>query len=212
MRSELKTNKSLRDSYIAAVNSSPTILKSTITTLCNIGFVYKMNERIIQRLYEEKYYEQYVAFRTHKSGQFEIEVERLDVLWPIYEKLFKVERFPFLCEHMAKNRRFLDMLMHKKAYEGMAEERLISFSVLLQSKDILEYIVNSTSIALKYLEQIKGFENKDAAAFFVDTVENRADLLKSDAMYKNGHEKLLDGLLKRRYTLARKKHGYLKDR
>lgn len=212
MRSELKTNKSLRDSYIAAVNSSPAILKSTITTLCNIGFTYKMNENIIQRLYEEKCYEQYVACRTYKSGKFEIEDERLDVLWPVYEKLFKGERFPFLREHMIKNRRFLDVLMRKKAYEGMAEDRLLPFSAVLQSKDILEYIVNSTSIALKYLEQIKGFENKDAAAFFVDTVENRADLLKSDAMYKNGHEKLLDGLLKRRYTLARKKHGYLKNK
>ena len=61
-----------------------------------------------------------------------------------------------------------------------------------------------------YLTTIKGFKDKPAATAFVVGVEANVDLLRSDELYSNTHEKLLDGYLKAKYTRARTKKGFEK--
>jgi len=216
---DLKSDKNLQAQYIKAVkNSDPNkpITKTTVQTLCSLGTIYPMEERVYQRYFDFKYYQNYVACKTISRASFELESgEKGDLLWPIYLDIFghtEQNAYKGTKKHMGENRTFLEKIMKEKAYVGINQESLLYLASIHQSKDCIVYIFSlENEFALEYLTQIEGFENESAATAFVEEIEKNTNLLKSDELYEHTHSKLVSGLLKAKYTRARTKNGFGKE-
>ena len=212
---ELKEDEDLQQAYVDAVNSSDltkTITKTTVQLLCSFDTIYTVPEQVYKRYFDLKQYERYVSCKTHALRRFEPEDgEHGKILWPVYLRMFQQPGYKNTSEYMAENTAFIERLMSERMYEGTCQEKLALFAKVLQSEACIEFILGlDTETALAYLTTIKGFKDKPAATAFVVGVEANVDLLRSDELYSNTHEKLLDGYLKAKYTRARTKKGFEK--
>ena len=153
-----------------------------------------------------------VSCKTRALRRFEPEDgEHGKILWPVYLRMFQQPGYKNTSEYMVENTAFIERLMSERMYEGTCQEKLALFAKVLQSEACIEFILGlDTETALAYLTTIKGFKDKPAATAFVVGVEANVDLLRSDELYSNTHEKLLDGYLKAKYTRARTKKGFEK--
>ena len=110
---------------------------------------------------------------------------------------------------MSKNRAFLEKLMYEKSYVGMEASCFLPLASIQQDKECIEYCLGLDGAdALEYLTKISGFADRPAAETFVEGVVQRLDLLQSDELYAHTHDKLLDGILKAKYTRARTRNGF----
>lgn len=212
---ELKEDEDLQQAYVDAVNSSDlskTITKTTVQLLCSFDTIYTVPEQVYKRYFDLKQYERYVSCKTRALRRFEPEDgEHGKILWPVYLRMFQQPGYKNTSEYMAENTAFIERLMSERMYEGTCQEKLALFAKVLQSEACIEFILGlDTETALAYLTTIKGFKDKPAATAFVVGVEANVDLLCSDELYSNTHEKLLDGYLKAKYTRARTKKGFEK--
>ena len=212
---ELKEDEDLQQAYVDAVNSSDlskTITKTTVQLLCSFDTIYTVPEQVYKRYFDLKQYERYVSCKTRALRRFEPEDgEHGKILWPVYLRMFQQPGYKNTSEYMAENTAFIERLMSERMYEGTCQEKLALFAKVLQSEARIEFILGlDTETALAYLTTIKGFKDKPAATAFVVGVEANVDLLRSDELYSNTHEKLLDGYLKAKYTRARTKKGFEK--
>ena len=212
---ELKEDEDLQQAYVDAVNSSDlskTITKTTVQLLCSFDTIYTVPEQVYKRYFDLKQYERYVSCKTRALRRFEPEDgEHGKILWPVYLRMFQQPGYKNTSEYMAENTAFIERLMSERMYEGTCQEKLALFAKVLQSEACIEFILGlDTETALAYLTTIKGFKDKPAATAFVVGVEANVDLLRSDELYSNTHEKLLDGYLKAKYTRARTKKGFEK--
>lgn len=213
---DLKSDKDLQAEYIKAVkNSDPSkpITKITVQILCSLGTIYSMDERVYQRYFDFKYYQEYVVCKTITHSAFELETgERGDLLWPIYLEIFGHSTYKDAKKYMGQNHLFLERIMKENAYVGMDQESLLYLTSIRQTKECIDYILSlENEFALEYLTKIDGFENEPAATAFVEGIEKNIDLLKSDELYEYTHSKLVSGLLKAKYTRARTKNGFGKE-
>lgn len=79
-----------------------------------------------------------------------------------------------------------------------------------QDAEIIDEAINrGENIAISYYQRIAGFTDESAAKAFLEIIETRHGLLKSQAIYDNCHEKLVSSTLKAKYTRLRKKHEYM---
>lgn len=201
--------------YVDAVKSSDlskTITKTTVQLLCSFDTIYTVPEQVYKRYFDLKQYERYVSCKTRALRRFEPEDgEHGKILWPVYLRMFQQPGYKNTSEYMAENTAFIERLMSERMYEGTCQEKLALFAKVLQSEACIEFILGlDTETALAYLTTIKGFKDKAAATAFVVGVEANVDLLRSDELYSNTHEKLFDGYLKAKYTRARTKKGFEK--
>ena len=169
-----------------------------------------MQKRVYRRYYELGYYKQYVSCATRDQKKFEMEGgERGALLWPVYVEIFGHSGYEMTWKYMSQSREFLEKLMHEKAYIGMEANRLLPLASIQQDKECIEYFLGlDTANALEYLTKIDGFADRPAAEAFVEGVVQHLDLLRSDELYAHTHNKLLDGILKAKYTRARTRNGF----
>lgn len=213
MRDELNEDEDLRDAYVAAVrrdDASREITKTTVQILCSFSTVPAVQKRVYRRYYELGYYKQYVSCATRDQKKFEMEGgERGALLWPVYVEIFGHSGYEMTWKYMSQSREFLEKLMHEKAYIGMEANRLLPLASIQQDKECIEYFLGlDTANALEYLTKIDGFADRPAAEAFVEGVVQHLDLLRSDELYAHTHNKLLDGILKAKYTRARTRNGF----
>ena len=180
----LQEDADLRKMYINVVNSSDSIKKSTIQTLCRLGTIYPMSPLVNEKLLENKKYLEYVVSHTLYNNKFEIdEGEHREELWPVYIKIFSDEYYPRTRKCMCENKTFIYGVMHNKAYTGFNEESRMQIKSIYQDKDsIIDVFSYGTDFALEYYSSMGGFENEEAATAFIDIIEGSPELIASDRL------------------------------
>lgn len=108
--------------------------------------------------------------------------------------------------YMIKNIDFIRQLFEEKVYLEVEKERLLAFNKILQTKDIIIYIFGKDEETItEYFSNTIGFADKNAASTFVDEIEKQSKLLVSRKIYNNIHDKLVDPVLKGKYTRCQRK-------
>lgn len=203
----LKEDNILQKEY---VNLLCDINKPTKTsTLIINGFtsIYKFTPLIIDKMFSEGYLEKYVLFQIYYNDCFILDDSRVDRLWPIYVDIFKNYQYnDFSIIKMSENINFLIKLVQENFHIGLDYNTRFLFYRLSQSIILLSDLDNyDVDFIISYLSNISGFDSKESAEFFLDILLNNNELLLSNVVYENCHEKLVDPILKGKYTKARNK-------
>ncbi len=207
MLEDLRSDKALCKAYMDLVNGSKKISNHTIKCLVDLDVFYPMSGLVIDRLFETQNYRPYVIIKTLSDGYFTMEPgERGEILWPVYIAIFSGTKYLKTREYMGRNQDFLRRIQANRDYNGFSEETRLQLVSINQDKESLENVLEyGDDFALKYYCQIQGFVDWEAAAAFVEIVIHNELLRSSQELYKHTHDKLLDGRLKFKYTMNRKK-------
>ncbi len=196
----------LEKMYVDVVSSLDKISDQTIRNLVELKTIYPFSQQILEKLYEKKYYKYYIVSKTLADRKFTIEEKRKEILWQTYVDIYVNNLYNNTCKHMQNNVRFVKELEEKKCYVGVTDN-IKCFSSIYQTINLLEYVFGLADFEIKenYFSVIAGFDSKDAAEYFVSQIVLVPELLMSESIYGNTHDKLIDGVLKGKYTKARKK-------
>ena len=211
---DLSNDKDLQNYYVEIINNiartSTSITTTTLKNLYSFNTYYAMNDIVTARYYRDKKFVHYVVSKANYHKQFKMDYgEKFEILWPVYVDIFSKNHFTNTCTYMAKNHDFLRLVIKRKAYEGLSEDvRLKLAKVYQDSNSIKNVIEYGTTFAINYFSAITGFVDTDAARTFIEIVEKHSPILASDKVYDNTYEKLLNGPLKARYTISRKRNGF----
>ena len=209
----LRTNTNIQNSYIDAVNNAvkDSITNSTVKCVCSIPTFHPLNDRVTNRLYIAKKYTYYVVCKTLYNKRFILDTsDKLECLWDTYMQIFTGANYRSIKEYMQKNHHFLRVIMNNKSYVTFSvEHRNILAGILQDAYSIEEAINRGESFAISYYQKIAGFVDANADKMFLSIIANRTNLLRSNAIYNNCHDKLTSSAAKSQYTRLRKKYGYM---
>lgn len=204
---DLKQDEDLRKQYVKIVNTLPKVTKNTIQILSKLPTLYAMSKPVEEMYFACGMFEHYVVSRTLNDHAFVPEEgNRRATLWNVYLDIFKKGKYPNTVGYMAANKEFLGEIAAEKAYLHADDDSALHFAAIPQKEEyILSAFNRGPSFAEQYFQKVVGFADYEAAKFFVEQVSGVVQVLKSDAVYQNTHEKLVDPQLKRKYTNNRKK-------
>lgn len=208
---DLINDQELQEYYVDVINdNAKSVTAVTLKNLYSFKTYYAMNDIVTERYYKDKNFYPYIISKTLFHKRFNIDPdERFDALWPVYVDIYGGNEFPLTRSYMSNNLEFLKLIMKRRAYEGLSEEARINLAKVNQDSDCIKNILEySTIFAINYFSLIAGFEDYDAAHTFITIIENNAQLLASNEIYNNTYSKLVNGPLKARYTIARKRNGF----
>lgn len=209
----VRTNTNLQKSYIEAVNKSSLnpVRSSTIRLICSFSSFYALNDIVTEGLYRLKQYKHYVICKSLFHKQFTLDQpERADAIWEIYMEIFSGSIHRGVRDLMDGNYELIKMIMERKSYTSFSNERRNILSKILQDSYCLQEAANrGENFATEYYQKIEGFADEAAVETFVSIVEDKPNLLRSQAIYDNCYEKILNSTLKAKYTRARRKSGYM---
>ncbi len=213
--STLNGNSGMQKRYVALINRVDRLSSATGRVYSQLNTAYLVSDRLLQRLFEEKRYSNYVAAKVLKDGRHFApeEGDRGAVLWTTYLSIFKHTNWVWLREIMTENHDFLRRIMREGTYQDMADENRMQLCGIHQDDaSVREAFERGPDFALSYFLEVGGFQDRDSAVSFVNFVRKSPKLLASDELYKHIHgdrDMLVDPVLKQLYTKARKKAGYL---
>ena len=195
-------DEELRKQYCKVINKMPKVTTETIRNIISWGSIYKYSEVIDQELFTRKRYTTYVCSHVGKANEFIIEHERIDVLWPVYVKIARCAKdYAWTRKIMFRNEGFLKLLQERKEYENMPEENRMAMSVIPQDAGSLQNVLTyGESFVLDYYTRMNGFQSKEAAEQFLVIMEEHTNYAQNQAIYEHVHPKLIDAVMKRRYT------------
>lgn len=207
---ELKEDRGLQRAYVAAVNSCEKLSRETIEIITNLGVIYAAAPHVTEKAFQAKKYFWYATSKIQWENKFVMEEgERGELLWRTYLDIFGKQRdesWNSIKRTMRKNTAFLYKVMETEAYKNFDEESRMGLTGILQSAaSISEAFGRGAEFALRYCREISGFQNWDAANTFVELVSKDPALLASEELYEHIHGRLVDGVLKGKYTNRRKK-------
>lgn len=208
MLDDLKDDEDLRKEYIDAVNSCQKISKNTINILVRFSTISPMSNIVNDMFFETQNYTHYVVSKTISNNYFFIETGTKEkVLWPVYLQIFNKQIYPKTCKYMQQNKEFLRRIQERKDYRGFSEKARMQLVGIEQDEASLKNVFEEygENFALEYYCNIQGFKDWEAASTFVDIVIQNPLLKSSQKLYNHTHEKLVDGKLKFRYTMRRKR-------
>lgn len=199
-------DNNLRKKYLDYANSLETVEMATIKNLTHLNGIDIYSDKVDQKLFEMKYFTQYVSSKTAKMEKFEIEEDKKDVLWQTYKNIFNDSNYDRTKKYMLKNDEFLMMLLNDKAYLESGEQ-LMLYTAAMQNVELIKYVVSLSKgdVICTYFSKIKGFQSYESAKYYVEVIVENSELLENDAVYANTHDKLIDPGLKAKYTKARNK-------
>ena len=204
---DLKRDEDLRKRYVKIVNSLTKVTRNTVQTLSKLPMVYPMSQLVEEMYFECGMFEYYVVSRTLNNQAFVPEEgSRKSALWNVYIDIFKNGKYSNTVGYMAANKEFLCKLADEKVYQQVGNDNALHFASIPQKGEyILSAFNRGPSFAEQYFKKVVGFADYEAAKCFVDQAAGVIQVLKSEAVYQNTHEKLVDPQLKRKYTNNRKK-------
>ena len=202
----INSNPAFKDSYIETVkmcNSGAN--EQTISLLTGFKGHYAFADYITDLFFEKGLYENYVISKTLYEEVFVFEEgERGELLWSTYVDIFVKNKDSVVVSYMSDNDSFILALMQEKKFVGLNPDLRMKFAKVRQSEDsIIELGQRDSSFIIEYLCKSDGFEDSAAASAFINLLEKKSDLLKSDELYDYMHEKLVSPDFKRRYTRLR---------
>ncbi|MCM1416119.1 MAG: hypothetical protein NC430_09370 [bacterium] len=192
--------------YLNFINSLDKVDSFTIQNIIKLNSIQIYSSVINNKLYEMKEYVNYVSSKTRGLGKFEMETDKKSVLWETYKKMFNGTGYSGTRKYMIENKEFLKELIDDYAYKNSGEQ-IIAYVHVFQSVNLLQYIFDTLphKEAEEYFACIEGFDSFESADYFVKRIINERELLNSDKVYDNAHDKLIDSGLKAKYTKARNK-------
>lgn len=210
LRVELEGDKRLQGMYVDAVNSCEKLSKNTVEIITNLGAIYATGPHITEKAFQAKKYFWYVTSKISWEKEFVMEEgDRGAVLWGTYLDIFgkaRGESWNGIKRNMRKNENFLYKIMEKEDYKDFDDESRMGLVGILQSSaSISEVLGRGNRFALEYYLKIRGFQDREAANTFVELVCKDSLLLASEELYEYAHGRLVDGVLKGKYTNRRKK-------
>lgn len=209
---ELREDKDLQRLYVDAVNACEKLSKNTIEVITNLGTTYGTAPHVTEKAFQAKKYFWYTTSKILWEGKFVMEEgERGELLWRSYLNIFGKDRdtsWNSVKRPMRKNEDFLYKIMETGTYKSFENESRMELAGILQSSaSIAEVLERGTQYALGYYLKIKGFQDWDAANTFVELVSKNPTLLASEELYEHAHGRLVNGVLKGKYTNRRKKNA-----
>lgn len=202
----ISSDEDLGKHYITIVNEMDKIERSTIDNILNMRTKYAYSDTINNKLYDQREYITYVISTTLGKRKFEVEENRKNILWNTYKKIFVDGVYKTTIGYMIENVNFIKQLFQENVYLEVEKEQLLAFNKILQTKDIIKYIFDKDEeTIIEYFSNAIGFVDKNAASTFVDEIEKKNKLLISSKIYNNIHDKLVDPVLKGKYTRCQKK-------
>ena len=196
--------KELHNQYAEYIRLAKKVTNEMINTLSSLGWIYGMPSHILDKLFAAKKYTYYVASKTITDGFFTFETDKIDVLSAAYERIFLSEEkfYGEIKVKMADNESFETYMCDKKLYENTSEYTRLWFSFCEQSEECLQDLFDNygDDFIIKYLSQSKGFKNRDAAIYFLDRMRENVSIAKSDVVYENNYDRLVDSVLKSNFT------------
>lgn len=211
----INDNDEIRNRYFDLLNHAygDTITKNTYKVIRAAGIYKPLRKEIRDKLFDNEIYNWYVASGVLYEKLFVYETDKKEVLWDTYESLFISEKVSTIATYMQQNKDFMTDIMLDKAYfqvKNREDAVRMRFTNTLQTKECLVDLNKrySERFIEEYLSQIYGFVDRDAALYFIDMVERSPYLLASNKVFKNTYEKLVDGVLKRKYTSIRRQAGH----
>lgn len=205
---ELQEDKSLRIQYVDLMNKLRKPSRQTISNIVRMTWLFPYCEEIEEELYQRKVYNKYVSSKILRLGRFEIENEKKDILWPVYLDILRSTAYGNVKTLLALNNGFLRQVMKQKGYQGMYEENRKFFARIYRDSDCLRDAQGYGEEFLdEYLSMISGFEDENAAEEFLEIIKEHPRLIRSEKIYENVHEKLVNPVLKGKYTRLKKVHS-----
>lgn len=209
----IKSDINLQQSYISAVNHAvaKSITKSTIKCICAFPSFHALNDAVTEKLLSSKRYKHYILSKTLYHDKFTLDgPAHRENLWETYLEIFSDSDYPKTRGHMENNHEFLKLIMERKAYTELSNERRSVLAKIYQDADSLQEAVNRGEMfAIDYYQRIAGFADEAAAEKFISIIEGSPNLLQAQAIYDHCYDKLVNGILKAKYTRMRKKHSYM---
>ena len=209
----VKGNSTYTKNYLSAVNSAvcKSITLNTIKCICSLSGYYALNSNITERLYNAKKYLHYVLSKALYNQCFVLDdAARIDILWSTYLEIFSGTNHPTTRGYMDNNLDFLKVVMERKGYIGLTRDRRMVLSKVLQDSTCLQNAAEyGEAFMSDYLSKIAGFSNSTACDMYLEILEQRPTLLKSQLLYDHCHNMLHSSIQKSKYTRIRKKHGYM---
>lgn len=209
----VKGNSTYTKNYISAVNSAvrKSITLNTIKCICSLPGYYALNNTITERLYIAKKYSHYVLSKALFNKRFILDdAERIDMLWPTYLEIFSSTNHPVTRGYMDNNLDFLKLTIDRKGYVGLSRERRMIFSKVSQDSDcLLNAVEYGDAFVSDYFSKIAGFCDSTACDTYLEILEQKPALLKSQVLYDHCHDMLHGSIQKSKYTRLRKKHNYM---
>ena len=133
-----------------------------------------------------------------------MENNKLDVLLPVYEQILLSDEslYPRTKKLMAQNSDFIFYMAKRKVYEGTPEHTRLWFSYCPQSEELLTDLFENyeDDFIITYLSQNLGFEDRNAALRFLRAIKQNEAIAKSEQVYEQNYERLVDGALKSAFT------------
>lgn len=202
----LRNDDQLRKGYVDIINYIDKPTATTISNLLNIDVVYSYSPKILHKLFERKAYTTYIESSTLKNGCFKLDEDK-DILWSSFITILKSENeFKQTKDAMSKNKSFLAMLNANEDYINLPESSRMFLSKIPQDKKcIVNIMTYSKQFIEQYFAEIVGFHDKEAAELFVEEITSSDKLLRSQIIYDHTHPRLIDPVLKSKYTRARNK-------
>jgi len=205
---KIKDNKELIVNYVNLINKLDNDANDcTINNIINFPYLYAYGDNVNNILFENKLYKYYIVSKIRKSNSFEIEEDKLEELWNEYIDILSSGGYSNTRGIMSQNTEFITMAMNENKFKNLPEENRLYFVNVNQTVECLEDLVNNYSIEyiIKYLSQIKGFKDKEAAEKFIEIISDNEKIAADTEIYNNNYEKLIDSILKRKYTIFHKK-------
>lgn len=136
-----------------------------------------------------------------ENSIFIFEKDKLDEIGETYKYIFNQSNYKVTQNYMMNNLEFMNWLVQEKAYEE-ADKTIQNYVAARQSSSLLKYVLGhmQEEQIVEYLSEINGFDGHESARFFVQSQDERKNLLVHPGIYNNCYEKLIDSGLKGWYT------------
>ncbi len=177
--------------------------KSVINNLSNLGTIYSMPPLILAEMYKYGKYRYYVVSKMLYDEKFIFEKNKLDELYPVYVDVFLTDwKNKSIEEYMRQNEEFIKYLISKKVYKNLSSKKRLLFTNARQTKDSLVDLYENydSGLCISYLEVIKGFQDYDAASYYVYMIKTNRKLAESNSLYNHNYNSLIDPALKGVYS------------
>lgn len=213
------TDENMETRYIALIKrrlGPSSISSTTIEMIKSFSKYYSFSDYsgINDKLFENEEYEYYVVSKTLFSKKFVMETGiRLEKVWPTYIEIFSnPSRLSQTISYMKANKEFLEKIMISRIYTGFSEAALEQLSSIKQDAELISHVYDQgSSFATKYFASMQaGFVDDKAAKTYIEllALDKNREVLKSNSVRNNIYDKLVDPVLKGRYTKLRKTYGY----
>lgn len=199
----------IENSYVEYVNKLLKFNNRVIQVLLDLPHYHGFDVEIQNEFYNRGYYKYYVISKTLFDKYFSFEIEKINLLGKVYYDIFTTATgLDNIIQYMQQSD-VIGYFIQQKYFKLIDDEKVIfRFAAYKkQSRELLYYVKENFNLefVIKYYSNIGGFDGYNSARAFVDIIESCPNLAKQNSIYVQTHKMLLNGELKFKYTIAKRR-------